>query len=349
MNKTANTQPLSAKATAKKVLSDPATGWGIVDTLLFMGPNPIGAGICLVSTAVVSAVKATALRQPAFLKKFPKFQEKISDPKITLNIGGTALMLVAAVGLASVLTGPAAITLTLLYPSIASVLYGVAKYRIAVSIANAQKQQAAKAAGEAPPAPSPVTEKLTFKKVLTTMVKSPDLYLNAGAAFAGLMSGGLALLCLPVVAVAYGISLRNILLKKPEHTGHPKAISAVARLLFGIIGFQNGHSLIGAAQCLNTAILANVEANITPGGAKQIWRDMKDGVQNIFSKRRTSQNISPATNFCPNIRFEAGTFVQTASSLTARFTATRNSKPCAPPPSGTCPQTVMRAPPQTAR
>ena len=115
------------------------------------------------------------------------------------------------------------------------------------------------------------------------MVKRPDMYLNAGFALAGLMAGGAALFILPVVAVAFVVGMKNTLQNRPEHTMHPKLITASAAGLFTGIGHSSGHGLIAAAHALNTVVLVEMERRITPGGGKQIIKDVLGGIRKILS------------------------------------------------------------------
>ena len=120
-------------------------------------------------------------------------------------------------------------------------------------------------------------------------VKRPDLYINAGFAGAGLMAGGAALFVLPIVAVSFGVSIRNILKEDPEHRGHPKAITAGAAYTFAGIGALEGHGLIALAHAINASVLADAERRVTPGGIPAIIQDTKYGIMKLLRLDRKKE------------------------------------------------------------
>ena len=175
-------------------------------------------------------------------------------------------MALLVVGGASVITGA-------VLPAVSGFLLAVGNFRLAQSIsdANEAKKAAAlrKEQGIEEPEEEVAPQKKSFIKRLAHIgelaVKRPDLYINAGFAAAGLMAGGAALFVLPIVAISFGVSMRNILKEEAEHRGHPKAITAGAAYTFAGIGALEGHGLIAIAHAINASVLADAERRVTPG------------------------------------------------------------------------------------
>lgn len=252
-------------AITKHVVLDPGIAYTTADVLLFAGTNPVGFGAMLTATGVAATLKTASVIQPSFLDKHPKIKAAVFDDRTPLRAGGLALLVVAGATIASGAWLPAA----------ASFLFAIANFRLAQSLSKNKVEEK--------PQEAPKTGWGKVKQVATAMVKRPDMYLNAGFALAGLMAGGAALFILPVVAVAFVIGMKNTLQARPEHTGHPKLITASAAGLFTGVGHSSGHGLIAAAHALNTVVLIEMERRITPGGGKQIIKDILGGVRNLLN------------------------------------------------------------------
>ncbi len=245
-------------AITKHVVLDPGIAYTTADVLLFAGTNPVGLGAMLTATGVAATLKTAAVLQPSFLDKHPKVKKLVFDDRTPLRAGGLALLVVAGATVASGAWIPAA----------ASFLFAIANFKLAQSISKNHGEEKEK------PKEAPKKGFERFVQITKTMFKRPELYLNTGFALAGLMAGGAALFILPVVAVAFAVGIRNAVKDRPEHDGHPKLITATAAGLFAGIGHNNGHGLIAAAHALNSVVLAEMERRVTPGGAKQMIKDI---------------------------------------------------------------------------
>lgn len=255
-------------ALTKHVVLDPGIAYTTADVLLFAGTNPVGFGAMLTATGVAATLKTAAVLQPSFLDKHPRFKKLVFDDRTPLRAGGLALLVVAGATVASGMWLPAG----------ASLLFAIANFKLAESISKNKE-----AVDPNKPKEEPKKGFERFKQVVSTMFKRPELYLNAGFALAGLMAGGMALYMLPLVAVAFAIGVRNAIKDRPEYENHPKLITATAAGIFTGIGHQSGHGLIAAAHALNTVVLAEMERRTTPGGAKQIIKDIIAAPMRLFS------------------------------------------------------------------
>ncbi|HYD18243.1 MAG TPA: hypothetical protein VEF76_07175 [Patescibacteria group bacterium] len=254
-------------ALTKHVVLDPGIAYTTADVLMFAGTNPVGLGAMLTATGIAATLKTAAVLQPTWLDKHPRVKKAIFDDRTPLRAGGLALLVVTG---ATVATGA-------WLPAAASLLFAVANFRLAESIS---KKHIADEKDKKPAEP-----KKGFAKavdIVTTIFKRPDIYLNAGFALAGLMAGGAALFILPVVAVAFALGVKNSIQGKPEYNAHPKLITAGAAGVFAGIGQANGHGLIAGAHLLNAVVLAEMERRITPGGAKQIFKNIVTAPLKLF-------------------------------------------------------------------
>lgn len=264
-------------ALTKGVILDPGLVYTSADVLLFAGTNPVGFGAMLTATGIAAGLKTTAVMQPKFLDKHPRLKAFIHDDRTPLRAGAVALVVVAGAAFAGGLMLPAA----------ASLLFAVANYRLAESISKKHHEDEARKAAEN--AGKPRNKGKEFAKALFTR---PDLYLNSGFACAGLMAGGASLFVLPLVALAFGVSIRNALKGKPEHAGHPKMITGTAAGVFTGIGYANHHGLIAAAHALNTIVLFEMERRVTPGGYKQIAKDMAESTLRLCKLNKLADMIN---------------------------------------------------------
>ncbi|MDE1151559.1 MAG: hypothetical protein PW788_03395 [Micavibrio sp.] len=244
-------------ALVKNVLLDPGIIYTSADILLFAGTNMLGLGATIAATGIAAGLKTLSVLQPGFINKYPKMKAVAFDDRTPLRAGALSLLVV----------GGAALSGGALLPAAASFLFAAANFRMAESISKHHKQEEAKKALEP-------THKPDAVEITVMMLKRPDLYLNAGFACAGLMAGGAALFVLPVVAAAFGISVRNAVLGKPEYAGHPKMLTAASGAAFATIGHHNGHGLIAIAHAMNAAVLLEIERRVTPGGMFQIAKDL---------------------------------------------------------------------------
>jgi hypothetical protein len=279
---------LTPRRFVKDVVLDPGIVFGVADVLLFAKTNPVGFIACLSATGLSVGLKTLHLAQPAFLKNYTHLADIAGDSRTALRVSGLALLTVCGASIAS----------GALLPAATGFLLAVGNFRLAQSLSDAmeahkifkQREQEKKAAQEsgAPvieetPAPQAAVKMNWQQKTLqiaTLSVKRPDLYINTGFAGAGLMAGGAALFILPVVAVSFAISMRNIVRALPEHNGHPKLLSSGASAGFAGIGGLEGQGLVAAAHVLNMAVMADAERQVTPGG----WRQIGDNIRGTLAK-----------------------------------------------------------------
>lgn len=230
----------------KRIVTDPGIIYTASDALLFATTNVVGFIACLGAVGVAAALKAADIMKPGFLTKHPKIAAVAYDDRTPLRAGAMALLVVGGAALATGAWLPAA----------ASFFLGAANIAMANSIS---KQDHSKPGADPAKKEKPGIGALLFKR--------PDLYLNIGFALAGLMAGGASLYVLPLVAVAFGVGMNNVIKGKPEHEGHPKMITSMAAFAFAGIGFATGHGLIAVAHLINAAVIAEFERRVTPGGS----------------------------------------------------------------------------------
>jgi len=263
-------------ALIRHVLLDPGIVYSSADILLFSATNTLGLAATVAATGIAAGLRTCAVLQPRFLEKYPAVRRIAFDDRTPLRAGGLALLVVggAALGGGAVL------------PATASMLFAVANFRLAESISITS--------GHHQVSPPPRLTKPSAAENVVTFLKRPEIYLNTGFACAGLMSGGGALFILPVVTLAFGMGLRNVLREQPEYAGHPKLLTAAAAALFAGIGYANGHHLIALAHAMNGAVLLEMERRVTPGGLWQIARDVKQGFSKLLGKKDLStQKLAP--------------------------------------------------------
>lgn len=282
---------LTPRTFVKDVALDPGIVFGVADVLMFAKTNPVGFIACLGATGVSVGLKTLHLAQPKFLKNYTQIADIAGDSRTALRASGLALLVVAG----AAVTGGTAL------PATASFLLAVGNFRLAQSLSDAmeanriakEKEAAHKkqleqgiAAAVQTPAPAAPAVKAGWvekaKTIAVLSVKRPDLYINGGFACAGLMAGGASLFVLPVVALAFGISMRNIVRNAEEHLGHPKLMTAGAGFSFAAIGVGEGHGLIAAAHAINATIMADAERRVTPGGWRAIAENIRGGLAKVL-------------------------------------------------------------------
>jgi hypothetical protein len=279
---------LTPRTFVKDVALDPGIVFGVADVLLFAKTNPVGFIACLSATGISVGLKTLHLAQPKFLQNYTRLAEIAGDSRTALRASGMALLVV----------GGAAVAGGAFLPAAAGFLLAVGNFRLAQSLSDAmevyklvqkkEKEKIAALESGAPvleDAPAPLAAvKMNWQQrtaqITTLSVKRPDLYINGGFACAGLMAGGASLFILPLVAVAFGVSMKNIIQNKPEHIGHPKMMTAGAGFTFAGIGVAEGHGLIAAAHTINAVILTDAERRVTPGGIRAIG----DNIRSAFAK-----------------------------------------------------------------
>ncbi|HRI75859.1 MAG TPA: hypothetical protein PLX33_02615 [Alphaproteobacteria bacterium] len=277
---------LTPRTFVKDVVLDPGIVFGVADVLMFAKTNPVGFIACLGATGVSVGLKTLHLAQPKFLKNYTRVADIAGDSRTALRASGLALLVVAG----TAVSGGTAL------PATASFLLAVGNFRLAQSLSDAMeanriakekeaaRQKQLENGGiviEFSPAPAPAAKQGWLEKtkqIAVLSVKRPDLYINAGFACAGLMAGGASLFVLPLVAIAFTVSMKNIIQNKAEHQGHPKLMTAGAGFSFTGIGVAEGHGLIAAAHAINATIMADAERRVTPGGWRAIAENIRSGI-----------------------------------------------------------------------
>jgi hypothetical protein len=268
----------------QKVGLDPGLAYVGADVLLFAGTNMVGFGSMLAALGIAATLKTCSVMQPPILQKYPKIAAIAYDDRTPLRAGGLALLVVAG----------AAFSGGAMLPAAASLLFAVANIRLAESISKKHREDEEKKKKEIHWKGPGVGE------LAATMIKRPEIYLNAGFACAGFMAGGAALFILPVVATAFVVGTKNALQGKPEHAGHPKLITASAAAVFAAIGQANGHGLIAAAHLVNAIVLAEMERRVTPGGIVQIAKDMAGGMLKMAGLGKKTADNAPKKTVTPD-------------------------------------------------
>lgn len=287
-NPSSEPKKLTPRTFVTDVALDPGIVFGVADVLLFAKTNPVGFIACLGATGISVGLKTLHLAQPKFLQNYTRLAEIAGDSRTALRASGMALLVV----------GGAAVTGGAFLPATAGFLLAVGNFRLAQSLSDAMEahklaqqkendKKAALASGaliveDAPKAAVKLNWQQKTAQIATLSVKRPDLYINAGFACAGLMAGGASLFILPLVAIAFGVSMKNILENKPEHNGHPKMMTAGAGFTFAGIGIAEGHGLIAAAHTINATILADAERRVTPGGVRTIGENIRKGLAKLL-------------------------------------------------------------------
>lgn len=225
----------------REVITDPGVGYSVVNSILFASSaNAWGLGACLVATGVAVISKILSLQKNSTVPRV------FLDGRTPLRVSSLALLLVGGMAL---FNGD-------MLPAVTSAFFAAANFRIAESILRAEQKQR------------------DHRKLAKVIFQRPDFYINAGFACAGLMAGGSAFWVFPVVAASLWIATRSVLQGKPEHTGHPKVVSAGAALIFSAIGFTSGNFWPAVSHILSALVLLNIESRVTPGGFRQVLRDV---------------------------------------------------------------------------
>jgi len=270
----------------KEVLIDPGVDYNVGAMILFAAyTNVIGFIACSIALGISIVSKVLALSDTGFAKKYPRFCKILLDPKTPLLTNAAALAIISAVAFINEAWLPAA----------SSFLWAVGDIRIAQSIekANHDNEKKASLYGEY----NEKQEQIQLKRTLALIFKRGDIYINGAACLSGLLAGGWAVLSIPILTLATAISLKNAIQNKPEYAGHPKIISAFAKSITTTVGIISGNWLPAIAFAIFAGIFVNVECKITPGGGRQILRDIKGGFANLIYRKKTKQASSSTPVF----------------------------------------------------
>lgn len=299
-------QPTGADATRKdsllrSLVFDPGLGFAVGNILLFASTG--GLPGLIISTAAAALITANniAQRYPDKISPDSRLGRLIHDPRTPNTITGSGLLAIAAAGLITALTGPAGLAaggalaaLKAAGPifwlsSFTGLSFAAANFGIAANLGSKDKKA---------DAPKPKTRLGRLAHTAKLLLKSPDTYIAAGLMGMGLISGGWSMLAFPAVLSGYVRTIRNSMSGKPPHNGHPKIHYAAAGVVFSAVGLLSGNILPALSNMVATYAVSNVEARLTPGGFKQIWRDIKSGVARKLGRGRktkgTQNNLKPA-------------------------------------------------------
>lgn len=308
MNKFNCVDPMtvSAKKAFQEVSTDPAVGWSVMDVLLFAGNNPIGVGAYAASAVIASTCKALSLKTPKWLDKMPRLKRVVGDDRTPMRAGGIASLVMMTL---------AAIELSPLV-ALTSLSFAGGYFKTGQSLSEARRA-----------AENPAAENGPMPSIGRLMYQRPDMYIAVGFVMAGLLAGGASLYALPAIAAGCAIGLRNIVKKKPEHAHHPKLVYGLASTFFSYVGFAAGLPVIGVAHAMGAAIFLKVESDITPGGFKQVIKDVFGPAKRLLSGRSHGKDKgkkqireTAATAAVAPIRIESLTAL-TKQSVRAPFTA----------------------------
>lgn len=254
----------------KEVLTDIGVDFNIADTILFAaGTNVLGMTACLTALGVSALSKMLSVSRTGFAVNYPRLAQIILDSKTPLLTNVAAMVTLGAVALAK---GD-------WIPALSGFVFAVGDLRLAQSLESAaldKKNGAARSDNNGENGTQSI-----FRRSLSLLVKRSDIYFSAGFAISGLMAGGAAIWAMPVIAVATAVALKNAVQNKPEYAGHPKIISALARSVTVGAGIAAGNWLPTIAYIIYAVLLVDVECKITPGGGRQILRDIKTGVMDL--------------------------------------------------------------------
>ncbi|MFH1159070.1 MAG: hypothetical protein V1721_09385 [Pseudomonadota bacterium] len=272
----------SKGAIAKEVLTDQGVNYNAADTLLFAASTNLwGIAMCLTALGVSALSKGLAVSDTNIVKKDSWLGKTLLDPKTPLMTNAATLAVIGAVAVASGSWIPAAVSL----------LWIITDYRLAQSIENAKREKEKTAQnGEK-------QEKPGFRRTLSLLFKRPDMYLYGGNAVAGLLAGGAAIWMFPVIAFAGAIAFKNAVQNKPEHKWHPKIVFAIVDAGIAGIGIASGNWLPALAHVMYGGVMLKTECDITPGGGRQILRDVKGGFARLLGGKK--EELAPSPSLAP--------------------------------------------------
>jgi len=265
-------------AVLKEVITDPGVGFCLGGVALFASTSVLGLAACAAAFGISAVAKTLSVSDTGFAQKFPKIAKVILDDKVPLLANSAAML---TVGVSALVSGA-------WIPAIAGLLFTVANANLAVSLDSAKRN-----AGKESVPDAADQKKFSFKRTMSLLVKRPDLYLASGLAVSMLLAGGAAIWAVPAVAAGFGVAFRNILQNKPESSGHPKLYTAAATAFSAGVGFVSGNWQPAIAYLMNSCIFINIERTISPGGGRQMLRDIKNSFTGFFRGKKTAKAAAP--------------------------------------------------------
>lgn len=257
--------------------------------------NPVGLTGCIISGTAIAAIKVLQVAHPAFMQKDNLFTRIVKDSRTPLRLLGLSMLTVMSATLVQNAADLWSVTSSLsefiskgwistVLPAIASGAYSICNFRFAAAIGAAKDRDNASRAS-----PGLAAEKNMGRMKL--MALRPETYMSIGTIALGLTTGGASLLCLPLLISGYTIALKNIIRKREPHVGHPNMHFVGVRCILSGVGFAAANPSIGIAYLISMGYLVRIEGLITPGGFKQVVRDMKEDADDLLQKMAGKKKI----------------------------------------------------------
>lgn len=231
---------MSKKEIIKEIITDPGIGFNTASLLFFSSfTTAVGFYACVLSLVVSVTLKIISLNIKSNKNLI------IFDQRLSLWLMSFVLTIISIDSL----------LITNFISALASSFFAISNIRVAESITKKGKDK----------------ETSIFYLIL----KRPDLYIFLGSIFSCLMAGKQSMILIPLLFASLFIALKNAWNLKPEHNMHPKIIMAFISFSSLLIGLYNHNILVGIAHGITGITYINIESHITPGGFKQVIKNLK--------------------------------------------------------------------------
>lgn len=230
------------------IIGDTGFGFSLVSLLFFSTGNMVGFAATLIALVMIISIK---LSSPATVKIWVK------DERTPMRIAGFNLLFVAfSIAVQAAITtaqaSPSSLIATpqlpMLAPFCSALFFGIANMRLAAAI--------------------------TQRNITMHFYKNPEVFLFLGYIAVGFMSGASAIYAMPLVLVAFVITIKNCRAKNAVHTHHPVMIYALAEICFAVAAIIDGNTLLFIANMLCAVYLMRIDGALTPGGLRTTLRDI---------------------------------------------------------------------------
>ena len=207
----------------------------------------VGFAATLLTLSMIISIKLTA---PTTAKTWVK------DERTPMRIAGYNLLFVAfSIALQAAITTAQASSgilkiseLPMLAPFCSALFFGIANMRLAAAI--------------------------TQRGSAMSLYKNPEIFLFLGYIAVGFMSGANAIYAMPLVLVAFIVTIKNYRTGNAAHTQHPVMIYALAEICFAVVALMEGNALLFIANMLCAIYLMRIDSALTPGGFRATLRDI---------------------------------------------------------------------------
>ena len=258
----------------KDIVTDPAFGFGVGNTLLFASGLGAPFYIALAGAAGIACITGLKSANPKFLQKDNMLTRLLKDDRTPLRLAGISL---GAIGGIAALGGAALAAIT-------STAFMAVDFAIAESIKE-QKDFAA-------------TGRRAKKSFLNRLFTGPDLYVTIGLTGAAVMTGGLiGAMAAPFIALSSGVALYNTVTGKHESNAHPKVLAGASCFSVGIAGLAQGNPaavLPSLANITFAGTYLNIESQITEGGLKKVIKDVITSPAVAYKHVTRDRSLDPA-------------------------------------------------------